>query len=415
MHRQRRDDCGKLLGVAYVLEGSVRKADGQVRITAQLVRADDGFHVWSESYDRKLENVFALQADIAGAIAQALQLPLGMGGSDGLVSQRTTVPQAYALYLQGRSAYKARGDGVKKSIAVYRQALQLDPKFAPAWAGLCDSLAVLPFWVSAAGLKETPTFLGEAEVACKHALQLAPDMAEAHTALASLYTFKWEWARAEPHFRRALELAPNDPEVHFAFYKWLGSMGRREEALQASERAIALDPLVPIFLDGHAYSLALLGRVDEQIAQAQAAFALTPDLVYIASNLLSGYLHGGRLDEAEKLLDQIRPAAKAAAAREGRTDDPQRIDRASLRLARHPGQREAIRKELSAEEFQRVLANLGDPDASLALLESEIDAHVTGVNPVQSLRGVQLDAYKKDRRYVRMLRKAGFDADGKLP
>ena len=414
---QRHDvrELGKMLGVAYVLEGSVRRAEGQVRITAQLVRADDGFHLWSESYDRKLENVFALQAEIAGAIAQALQLPLGMGGSDGLVSQRTTNPQAYALYLQGRAAYKARGDGVKKSIAMYRQALQLDPKFAPAWAGLCDSLAVLPFWVSSAELVDTPKFLSEAEVACKQAVQLAPDLAAAHTALASLYTFKWEWARAEPHFRRALELAPNDPEVHFAYSKWLGAMGRRDEALQANERAIALDPLVPIILNGQGYSLWLVGRLDETIARIEAAFALTPDLYYIAPNLFSAYLRAGRLDEAEKLLDQTRPAAVAAAAREGRTDDPQRIDRASLRLARHPDQRDAIRKEFSAEEFQRVLANLSEPEARLAVLEREIDAHVTGVNPVRTLRGVQLDAYKKDPRYVRMLRKAGFDADGNLP
>ena len=138
-------EIGKLLGVAFVLEGSVRKAGNELRITAQLIRADNGFHLWSESYDRKLENVFDLQAELAGAIAKALELPLGLGGDSALVSERSSDSQAYSMYLQARAAYRARGDGVKKSIELYRAALKRDPKFAPAWAGLIAQFAAGPY------------------------------------------------------------------------------------------------------------------------------------------------------------------------------------------------------------------------------------------------------------------------------
>ncbi|CAN5202265.1 hypothetical protein BH11PSE14_BH11PSE14_12490 [soil metagenome] len=414
---QRHDvrELGKLLGVAYVLEGSVRKAGNEVRITAQLVRTDNGFHLWSETYDRKLENVFALQAELAAAIARELQLPLGLGGSEGLVSQRTTNPEAYALYLRARAAFKARGDGVKQSIDFYRQAERLDPKFAPAWAGECASLGVLPYWLPQAERKDTPKLLGEAETACKQALQLAPDLAEAHLALASLYTFRWQWTLAEPHFQRAMELSPNDADVYFEYSKWLGGVGRREESLQASTRAIELDPLVPIFLNGHAFSLEVMGKDEEQLAPLQAAYALSPDLAFIAPNLFRLYLRTGRLDAAEKLLDETRAAALAANARAGRTGDPQRAARAALQLARHPEQRQAIRKQLTDQEFERALVILGDVDANLADLERRVDAHDNGSDPIRILHSVALDASRKDPRVVRMFLKAGLDADGKLP
>jgi TolB-like protein/tRNA A-37 threonylcarbamoyl transferase component Bud32 len=415
---QRHDvrELGKLLGVAYVLEGSVRQADGQVRITAQLVRADNGFHLWSETYDRKLENVFALQAELASAIARELKLPLGMGGSDGLVSQRTTNSEAYALHLKARAAFRARGDGVQQSIDLYRQAVKLDPKFAPAWAGLSASLGVLPYWLTDEEARATtPKLLSEAEAAAKQALQLAPDLAEAHTALASVYTFRWEWKRAEPHFKRALALAPSDPEVHFAYSKWLGGVGRLEESLQAGTRAVELDPLVPIFLNGQAFGLVVLGRTEEQIPLMQAAYALAPELRYVGTNLFALYLRAGRLDDAEKLLDEARPAALAVGARTGNPDEVQAIPRAALQLKRHPEQREAVRKQLTERQFRSVLTLIGDVDARLAGLAEEFEAHTSGTDPVRILRSVDLDAYRKDPRVVRLYRKAGFDADGNLP
>ena len=414
---QRHDvrELGKMLGVAYLLEGSVRKAGDDVRITAQLIRTDNGFHLWSETYDRKLENVFALQAELAGAIAQALQLPLGMGGSDGLVSERTADPEAYSLYLQARSAYRARGDGVKQSIELYRAAVKRDPKFARAWAGLCSSLVVLPWYVSDAERDNTPEFLREAEQAGKQALALAPDLPEAHTALASLYNFEWKWAAAEQHFKRALALAPDDPEVHYNYADWLGAQGRREEKLQASQRTIALDPLVPIFLNGLANSLESVGREDEALAHRQAAYALAPDVGVISNNLFGTYVRAGRLDDAEKLLDQTRANDLANAARDGVQADPQRKRRATIRLKRDPGLAETIRKELSDDEFKSVVRALGnDIDAGFESIAAAMNRHVNGADPVIQLRRPNFDAYHKDPRYLRLLNKAGFDDEGKI-
>jgi len=414
---QRHDvrELGKMLGVAYLLEGSVRKAGDDIRITAQLIRTDNGFHLWSQTYDRKLENVFALQAELAGAIAQALQLPLGMGGSDGLVSERTADPEAYSLYLRARSAYRARGDGVKQSIELYRAAVKRDPKFARAWAGLCSSLVVLPWYVSEAERANTPEFMREAGQAGRQALALAPDLPEAHTALATLYTFEWKWALAEQHFQRALELAPDDPEVHYNYADWLGAQGRFEEALQASQRTIALDPLVPIFMNGLANNLAWLGRRDESLAQRQAAYALAPDVALLRRNLWGSYLRAGRLEDAEKMLDQDRASALARAARDGVKGDPQRVPRAWIRLKRDPGLAETIHKELGDEEFSRLqIAMADDIDTDFEELAVTFDKHVNGADPVIQLRLPKFDAYRKDPRYLRLMNKAGFDDEGKI-
>ena len=157
-----------------------------------------------------------------------------------LVSERSSDQQAYAMYLQARAAYRARGDGVKKSIELYREAIKRDPKFAPAWAGLASSLAVSPWYVSDAERANTPAFMKEAEQAGKQALLLAPDLPQGHTALAMVYTFQWQWALAEKHFKRALVLAPNDPEVYYHYSDWLAGMGRLEESLKSASKAVDL-------------------------------------------------------------------------------------------------------------------------------------------------------------------------------
>jgi len=409
-------EIGELLGVAYLLEGSVRKSGDQVRITAQLIRTDNGFHLWSETYDRKLENVFSLQTELAGAIAQALQLPLGMGGSEALVSERTTDPQAYGMYLQARAAYRARGQGVKRSIELYRAALERDPKFAPAWAGLSASLSVLPWYIPEAERANTPAFMREAEQAGKQALALSPELAAAHTALAAVYNFQWQWALAGQHLDQALALAPNDPEVHYVRADWLAVQGRLAEALQASERTVAMDPLVPIYLNGQANALQRLGRQEDALAVRQAAFALAPDVQLLSNNLFGSYLRLGRLDEAEKLLDDTRARDAARPKTVGPPRDPQWQRRSVLRLARDPGQAEALRKELGEQDFERVRNGVSqEPELGLKVIEGQLDKHQSGVDPIISLRTPVFDAYRKDPRYLRLLRKVGLDEDGRIP
>jgi TolB-like protein/Flp pilus assembly protein TadD len=409
-------EIGKLLGVAYVLEGSVRKAGDEVRITAQLIRADNGFHLWSETYDRKLENVFDLQAELAGAIAKALELPLGLGGDAALVSERSADPQAYALYLQARAAYRARGDGVKKSIELYREALKRDPKFSPAWAGLASSLAVLPWYVSDAAEREnTPAFMREAEAAGKQAIALSPDLPQAHTSLAMVYNFQWQWAFSEQHFKHAFALAPNDPEVHYQYSDWLSATGRLEEALKSASKAVELDPLVPIFLNGKANALERLGRHEEALPVRQAAYALAPEVELFSRNLFRTYIKTDRLDEAEIQLDQYRTAVLARAKRNGVVRDPLRLPLAIIRLKRNPDLAETIRKELGDKDFNVIQAWFGDNiDEQLKGLSESMDKNFSGVDPVAELRSMRYAEYRKDPRYIKMLNKAGFDDEGNI-
>ncbi len=411
-------EIGKLLGVAYVLEGSVRKAGDQVRITAQLIRTDNGFHLWSETYDRKLENVFDMQAEIAGAIAKALELPLGLGGDAALVSERSADPQAYALYLQARAAYRARGDGVKKSIELYREALKRDPKFAPVWAGLASSLAVLPWYVPEAEKAAAAAAMPEAEAAGKQALALSPNLPQGHNALAMVYSFQWQWALAEQHSKQALALAPDDPDVHYQYADWLDAVGRHDEALAYASKAVALDPLVPIFLNGKANSLQRQGRHDEAIEVRQAAYALAPELQNASGNLFANYIRARRLDEAEKLLDETLPFDLARAKRNPDWDPKkggQPLKRAMIRVLRDPSQMEAVRKELDAKSFARLQEVLSDDiDTHFKKVEADFEKHVSGVDPVSALRSFRFADYRKDSRYIELLNKAGFDDEGNI-
>ena len=299
---------------------------------------------------------------------------------------------------------------------MYREALKRDPKFAPAWAGLASSLAVLPWYVSDAAEREnTPAFMREAEAAGKQAIALSPDLPQAHTSLAMVYNFQWQWAFSEQHFKQAFALAPNDPEVHYQYSDWLSATGRLEEALKSASKAVELDPLVPIFLNGKANALERLRRNEEALPVRQAAYALAPEVGLFRRNLLRTYFETDRVDEAEKLLNQDRAAALARAKRNGVIGDPQRLPRAIIRLKRNPGLAETIRKELGDEDFNAAQRWVGGSiDERLQGLIKSMDEHTSGVDPVAELRSMRYADYRKDPRYIRLLNKAGFDDEGNI-
>jgi len=170
------------------------------------------------------------------------------------------------MYLQARAAYRARGDGVKRSIELYRKVLERDPKYAPAWSGLCGSLAVLSWWVSDEEKANTARNLREAVEAGERALALAPDSVDTHIMLASVYSHQWRWTLADQHFQRALALAPNDAELLASRSNWLAATGRLDEAIKSAQRATAIDPLVPVFLNRPGFLLYYANRNDESIA-----------------------------------------------------------------------------------------------------------------------------------------------------
>jgi TolB-like protein/Flp pilus assembly protein TadD len=293
------------LGVANVLEGSVRREGDNLRITAQLIDARNGFHLWSETYDRKLESVFAIQEEIAEAIAAELKGSLGLTDGEPLVRNRTANMEAYELYLEARSHVRRRGPGVDRAIGLYERAVERDPAFAPAWAGLAEAWSLAPFYHAGVDSTYWAESLNRAEDAAEKALELDPSMVSAHVALANAHRDRWEWTEAERAYRRALELAPDDPEANQQYGEMLAGMGRTEEALPYVRRAVELDPLAAIRLNALGYILRNAGEPEAALATLRRAFAIDSTLSFVNRSIVDVYLRSGRYAEAERFMERI--------------------------------------------------------------------------------------------------------------
>ena len=241
------DSVARALNVAHVLEGSVRKAGSRVRITAQLIEAENGYHLWSETYDRELKDIFAVQEDIARAITDALQIRLAGLGTAPLVTRPTEDIEAYELYLKGRYHWNLRTDtGLRTAVKYFEQALNRDPTYAQAYAGLADAYSLLGYFGDLPPKEAYP----KARSAAERALRLDPTLAEAHTSLAYLRMVQdFDWEGAERGFRRALALQPNYATAHHWYAFHLLWTGQIEEALREIQRATELDPLSPAIED----------------------------------------------------------------------------------------------------------------------------------------------------------------------
>lgn len=299
-------EIGRELGVRYLVEGSVRKQDDRLRITAQLVDAADNFHLWSETYDRTLEDVFAVQEELAGAIAAQLRVSLGLDESGALVTPTADLA-AYDLYLRARARMRERGPGVREAVDLFEIVVSRDSLWAPGWAGLAQAYSLVPYYEEGArgigGIApETwESAFGAAERAAARALALDPRAAGADVALGSVYRDRREWSPAETHFLRALEIDPDDVEAHQQYGELLGVTGRIVEALRSARRAVALDPTSAIRRNVLGWTLHLDARTEEAILQLEVAAAHDPDLVYTYLNLSLVRLAEGDLDEAERL------------------------------------------------------------------------------------------------------------------
>ena len=272
-------DIAKQLGVANILEGSVQRAGGQVRVNVQLINALTSSHIWAEIYDRKLTDIFAVESDIAKAVATALQAKLTGAEKAMITAQPTSDTTAYELYHKGRSLWEKRsGDNLAKAIAFYEQAIGRDPNYALAYSGLANSYVLLPLYFSV----PQRDAMAKAREATLKALQIDPNLAEAHNALAKILNFDdLDLAGAERELQRAIELQPNNATAH----QWYGngpldSLGRFDQAIAETKRAVELDPLSPIINTDYAFSLYYARRYDEAIAQAKKTVELDPGFFY---------------------------------------------------------------------------------------------------------------------------------------
>ncbi len=230
-------EIAKTLHVSHLLEGSVRKSGDTIRVSAQLVRADNGYHLWSATYDRDIKDIFKVQDEIAAAVVTALKVTLSL--SPKVASRRTSNTEAYNQFLLGRQFYnRSTADGFSRAVLAYRQAIALDPNYAAAYAGLADAEDNLADWTGdTSGLKR-------AAAAAEQAVALAPDEADGYSARGSQRIYhSWDWTGAQADFTKALTLNPSDSLLLRAYGIMLGCLGRLPEALTALRKSIAIDPL----------------------------------------------------------------------------------------------------------------------------------------------------------------------------
>ena len=263
---------GDQLHVGTVLEGSVRKAGEKLRVTAQLINVSDGYHLWSEDYDGDVIDIFTFQSNVAQRVVEALQIKLGVEEKRTLAKKPTENPEAHRLYLLGRYEFgKYSEAGWTSSIRHYEQALKLDPNYALAYCGLADTYA----YMGGVVMPSKEAVVKEKEFA-QRALQLEPQLAEAHLSLACALAGAFDWRNAQVEFDRAIELNPNLAWAYEIYAWFLGGLGLLDEAIAKDKKAIELDPLNSFFQAALAYFLYHARRYDDAIVQARETLKLDP-------------------------------------------------------------------------------------------------------------------------------------------
>jgi TolB-like protein/Tfp pilus assembly protein PilF len=394
------------LGVANILEGSVQKANDQVRVNVQLINALTDAHLWADTYDRKLNDIFAVETDIAKTIADTLQAKLTGSEKIAITTKPTENPEAHELYLKGRYFWNRRtGANLQKAADYFQQAIGKDSRYALAFSGLADCHVLLPAY---AELGSNPRDeLPKALEAARKAVELDDTLCEAHTSLARALASDLQLAAANPEFKRAIELNPNYATAHQWFGEYLQSQGHLEEALSELKRAEELDPLSLIINSVLGFALDTVGKSDEAIAQLHKTIEIDPNFGNAHGQLGNVLEHRGRLREAvaeyEKGFNSVG-------------SDP--IDLADLAAAYSLAGRKAEAQQLweklkSLSERQYVPAYsmavvqlaFGDKDEAIRLLEKSYEdrAPFDSADLGWILVDHRLDPVRNDPRFKKLI------------
>jgi TolB-like protein/Tfp pilus assembly protein PilF len=400
-------EIGKKLNVGAVLEGSVRKFGNKLRVTAQLNSVADGYHLWSETYERELKDVFSLQDEISQSIVNTLQVKLTPGGA-GLRARASQAPEnmeTYDLYLRGRYHWaRWRTEGAEKAMQYFQQAIAKDPNYAPAYAGLADSYCWLGFFSSLAPNEAMP----KAREYAQKALQLDDSLVAAHASLGyvkALYDF--DWPGAEREFKRAIELNPGLSDGHFGYgIAYLAPMGKVPEALREMKLARDLDPLslaTNTYL-GLVYEFA--GNTDKAMEQFKRELELDPTFFYAHSHLAGMYSRKHMFPEFFAELNQAKAADPSSQVKlllaygDALTDKRAEALELVKRLENaKPG------VYVRPTSIAMVYAGLGDRDQTMHWLHraySERDGMLAYAN-----REFAWDKYRNDPEFRDLLRQVG--------
>ena len=398
-------EIAKQLGVMNILEGSVQKVNDQVRVNVQLINALTNAHLWAEIYDRKLTDIFAVESDIAKTIADTLQAKLTGSEKVAITTKPTENPEAHELYLKGRYFWNRRtAENLKKAADYFQQAIDKDPKYALAYAGLADCHVLLPAYP---GLGNTPRDeLPKALEAAHKAVELDDTLAEAHTSLARALASNLQLAAATSEFNRAIELNPNYATAHQWFGECLQSQGQLEKALAELKRAQELDPLSLVISSLYGFALDTVGKSDEAIAQLRKTIEIDPTFGN-AHGLLGIVLeHNGQLKEAiteyeknNSLHEDAISLAQLAGAYflVGRKEEAQQLWNKLKALS--------DRQYVPAYSMARAQSSFGNKDEAIRLLEKSYEDHA----PFDSedlgwiLVDHRLDSLRSDPRFKNLI------------
>jgi TolB-like protein/DNA-binding winged helix-turn-helix (wHTH) protein len=406
-------DISRELGVAYLLEGSIRRSGNRVRVTAQLIQSSDQTHLWAKSYDRDLSDVLKVEHDLADMAAEEIRLTLSEQVHERLAAAISVNPQAHDAYLRGLQEWDQRSrEGFLQAISNFTRATELDPSYAPAFAELARVYSLAPIFAGIPPSEAAP----KAKDTANHALSLDETLSDAHSALAFVKAhYEYDWVSAEREFKRAVELEPNNPYSHF-FYSnsYLSPLGFHPEAIAEMRKATELDPLsIPIqSFAGRTFIWAR--RYDEAVAQYRKVNELNPHLALNHERLAQLYALLGKYDDAveeetkARMLAAENPERALASMKMLRqmrsVTGPQGYWEGELRLA----QREQDPPEGYARPYglAEVYGHLGDKEKAFANLEiafKERDTQMTelGVDP-------QFDPLRSDPRFVDLEHRVGI-------
>ena len=388
------DQIARELGVAYLIEGSVRRAAGRVRITAKLIQASDQTQLWADNFERPVEDVFAVQSEVADKVAASLAVKLLDERRAALARPATRNVDAHEAYLRGRYFWEKRSqEGLDRAVESFKRAIELDPGYALAYAGLADSYIIMP-WFASIPARET---LPQARAAAEKALALDETLAEAHTSMGYILVLEWNWEGATREFKRALALNPGYAVAHHWYSNYLDTIGWTDEAIAEGIRAEELDPysliiirdlgaaclparryaeaiqkyrkaleLDPSFAPAHGFlgtAYTALGDHDQAIAEGQIAVRLTNRAPGRLAAVGKSLAAAGRVKEAREILAELRqlPATVFVSA----------VDLAILEFTL--AEKERALQRLEAAYFARdsELIRLGRGDPAMGLLRDE--------------------------------------------
>jgi TolB-like protein/Tfp pilus assembly protein PilF len=403
----------KQVGVANVLQGSVQRSADEVRVNVQLIRADTDAHLWADTFDRKLTDIFKIESEIAKTVAETLQAKLSGSEQHAIAARPTENPEAYQFYLKGRYYWEKRtAQNLKKAIDQFQQAADEDPNYALAYVGVADCYSLLEDYVGTPASEAYP----KAKALAERALQLDSSLTEAHTSLAYAYTGLWQWEKAEAEFKRAIELNPNYATAH----QWYGNsdlvaLARFDEATAEVKRAIELDPLSLVINTDLGTTYYRARRYDEAIDQLRKTLEMDPGFYYARWNLGSALVAKGALDAA------IREYQKARAL----SDNPLMLGLLAHAYGFSGNKAEAMKivdelKELSkqryvsAYSFALVYLGLGDKEEALRWLAKSYQDRAG-----DALRYIRveplLDPLRGDPRFEELVAKVFAPKNGSSP